>query len=225
MGKRPARPGPRPARALRGTGALCEVSARGFAWREGWKRLGVARSPCRDPRAGSLPVLALAAGTRPVARAARLVSDPRRRRAVRAAAGAGDAGTGCARHRLRRAGALPMPCEIRCAGQPCGFTGFALGRWAARVARVSSITPGRPAAPVARAVVSGLRPKAGWVPPARPPAGPPKGGPCDQAAPGRKAHGWRWLRSVWCSRMPVWLMLPGCPAGPYVGAILLLVWS
>ena len=63
-----ARPGPRPARALSGTGALCEVSARGFARREGWQRLGVARSPCGDPRAGSLPGLALAAGTRPVAR-------------------------------------------------------------------------------------------------------------------------------------------------------------
>ena len=44
--------------------------------------------------------------------------------------------------------------------------------------RVSSINPVRPAAPVAGAVVSGLRPKAGWVcpRPALPPA-PPRGAP------------------------------------------------
>ena len=62
----------------------------------------------RDHRAGSLPGLALAAGARPVARAARFVSDPRRRRVVRTAVGAGDAATGCARHRLRCVFALPM---------------------------------------------------------------------------------------------------------------------
>ena len=45
-----ARPGPRPARALRGTGALCDNSARGFAWRESWKRRVSRDRPAGPPR-------------------------------------------------------------------------------------------------------------------------------------------------------------------------------
>ena len=138
--------------------ALHEVSACGFAWREDLERLVSRDRPAKIPAPGRCPSWPWPPGPGQSRAFARLVSDPRRRRALRTAAGAGGAATGCARRRLRRAGALPMPCVVCCAGQPCGFTGCARGRCEARAVRVSSINPVRPAAPVAGAVVSGLRP-------------------------------------------------------------------
>lgn len=85
----------------------------------------------------------------------RQVVGPRRRRVVRRAPGAGDAATGCVRRRLRRAGVLSghRGCPLRRSIH--GLTAFARVRWAACGVLVQSV---RPAVPVTRVVVSGLRP-------------------------------------------------------------------
>ena len=152
-----ARPGPRPALAFRRARAPAEVSARGFAWRENPKAASCVAGR-HSPAPGSLPVLALAAGTRPVARVARLVADPRRRRAVRTAASAGTA----------RAWSRPLP--GRCA--PWGRA--RRGPFGAPRPWLQSVRPARPGASLP---VSGLRPVAVKVP--RPPSRrPPRGAPC-----------------------------------------------
>jgi len=184
-----------------GFSQCARVGRKGSSQRAGFARRVVGKDwvlcdrPAESPAPGRCPSWPWPPGPGQSRAFARLVSDPRRRRSVRTAAGAGDAATGCARRRLRHAKAAGRH-EVRCAGQPCGSTGSALGRFQ-HGPRVVAVLSGRcaawtaPGAGLVRCVSprfsqcaragrkgSSQRPAAdGWqVPrPARPP--PPKGAP------------------------------------------------
>ena len=134
-----------------------EVSARGFAWREGWQRRVLPDCPAVIPAPGRCPVWPWPPGPGQSRALRAWVPDPRRWRAVRAAAGAGDAAKGCTLHRLRLAGVLS--CAVRGPLRRPTLrvhrlrSGAVVSAWLAAV--VMSV---RPAVPVAGAVVSGLWP-------------------------------------------------------------------
>jgi hypothetical protein len=134
-----ARPGPRPALAFRCALALAEVSARGFAWRVNPKAASCVPDR-RSPALGRCPSWPWPPGPGQSRAFARLVSDPRRRRAVRTAASAGTA----------RAWSRPLP--GRCA--PWGRA--RRGPFGVPSLWLLSV---RPAVPDASLPVSGLRPE------------------------------------------------------------------
>ena len=121
-----------------GTGALCDNSARGFAWRESWKRRVSRDRPAGPPRRVAVRP---GPGRRGPASRARSRAwcptpgdgGPSGQRPAQETRPRAAPFTACALQVFCRA-----PCAVRCAGQPCGFTGFARVRWSARGLLLSS---------------------------------------------------------------------------------------